>query len=59
MMSLSILYNTNPMPFTICVLRPLGETKQQGLDVKKELYEENLLFMQEARKKEIKLFVGL
>jgi hypothetical protein len=27
MMSLLILYNANPVPFAICVLPPLGETK--------------------------------
>jgi hypothetical protein len=36
MTSLSILYSTNPMPFIICVLPSLGETKQQGLDVKED-----------------------
>jgi hypothetical protein len=51
MMSLSILYNTNPMTFAICVLPPLGETKQQGLDVKGELHEEDTSIQVRRKKK--------
>jgi hypothetical protein len=37
MMSLSILYNTNPVPLAICALPPPRKPKQQGPDAKKEL----------------------
>jgi hypothetical protein len=37
MMNLSILYNTNPVPLTICVAPLLGKPEQQGFNPKEEL----------------------
>ncbi len=34
MTNISILYNTNPMPFAICVSPPFANLKQQGSSVK-------------------------
>jgi hypothetical protein len=37
MYSLSILYNTNPMPLTICALTSIVDLEQQGSGAKEEL----------------------
>jgi len=37
MTSLSILYNTNPVPLAICVTTPFPNPEQQGSTIKEEL----------------------
>jgi len=41
MTNISILYNINWVPLTICVTPPLGKLKQQGLDVEEKMQEED------------------
>jgi hypothetical protein len=51
MMSLSILYNTNPMPLIIYASPPPKELEQQGPDVKDEHQEEDTLIPTRKKKK--------
>jgi hypothetical protein len=58
MTNLSILYNTNPMPLMICVPPHLGNLNNKGRMHKKN-YKKIPLFLQEGRKRERKMLVGL
>jgi hypothetical protein len=58
MTNLSILYNINPIPFTICVMPLLVEPKQQQLDVV-ELQEEDTYVPARRKKKERKVVRGV
>jgi len=42
MISLLVLYNTNPVPLAICALPPPVDVEQQGSGVKEKLHEEEI-----------------
>jgi hypothetical protein len=51
MISLSILYNTNPMPLVISTLNLVVDPKQQGLGVEEELQEADTSIPTRRKKK--------
>lgn len=54
MISLSILYNTNPMPLIISTLNLVVDPKQQGLGVEEELQEADTSIPTRRKKKKRK-----
>jgi hypothetical protein len=42
MISILVLYNTNPVPLTICALSPPTDVEQQVSSVKEKLHEEEI-----------------
>jgi BarA-like signal transduction histidine kinase len=59
MTNLSILYNTNLMPFVICALPSPANVKQERLNVKEELHEHEISIPTRRKEPRGNSFAGL
>ncbi len=59
MISILVLYNTNPVPLTICALSPPTDVEQQVSSVKEKLHEEEISIPTRKKKNRKKALRGV